>query len=148
MEMVEPGNVIFMFAKGVGIIGIGKATGRCETLNARDPDRVSNIHTTIEWRIPTQWLHGPTQMMPTVESPIAILGSDLYSVRVPHKALRIHESRSNKAGTQRRGRASTAFQGFLAAAGERWIVKRLSYLAPETQLPYSDRSRRDSICPA
>ena len=56
MEMVEPGNVIFMFAKGVGIIGIGKATGRCETLNARDPDRVSNIHTTIEWRIPTQWL--------------------------------------------------------------------------------------------
>jgi hypothetical protein len=59
MEQVEPGDAIFMFAKGVGIIGIGIAKARCETLMPNDPDRVRNFsyeENTSEWRVPVQWL--------------------------------------------------------------------------------------------
>jgi hypothetical protein len=40
MQLVEPGDGIFMFAKGVGIIGIGIATAQCEILPATDPNRL------------------------------------------------------------------------------------------------------------
>lgn len=56
MELVEEGNVIFMFAKAVGIIGVGVATGPCETLTSSQPGRLTYVHTSIEWRIPTRWL--------------------------------------------------------------------------------------------
>jgi hypothetical protein len=32
MDSVEPGNTIFMFAKGVGIIGVGVAEGTAKRL--------------------------------------------------------------------------------------------------------------------
>jgi hypothetical protein len=61
MEKVESGDAIFMFAKNVGIIGIGCATSICEVLKPSHPDRVSRISNydyqkTPEWRVPTNWL--------------------------------------------------------------------------------------------
>jgi hypothetical protein len=59
MEQVERGAAIFMFAKGIGIVGIGIAKGRCETLAPDAPDRIRNFsyeNSTIEWRVPVQWL--------------------------------------------------------------------------------------------
>jgi hypothetical protein len=55
MGKVEPGHTIFMYAKGVGIIGIGRAKGGCEILEPGDPDRVTPGKTN-EWRVPTAWL--------------------------------------------------------------------------------------------
>ena len=47
-----------MFAKGVGIIGIGVATARCEILPSIDPNRLwyKAQDDALEWRIPTNWL--------------------------------------------------------------------------------------------
>jgi hypothetical protein len=58
MRLVEPGDGVFMFAKGVGIIGIGVATARCEILSATDPNRLwyADEDHTLEWRVPTKWL--------------------------------------------------------------------------------------------
>jgi len=56
MQDVKAGDVIFMFAKGVGIIGVGVATGSAETLPPNRAGRLSNRHGTVEWRIPTRWL--------------------------------------------------------------------------------------------
>lgn len=56
MELVEEGNAVFMFAKAVGIIGVGVATGPCETLTVSQPGRLTYVHKTIEWRVPTRWL--------------------------------------------------------------------------------------------
>lgn len=56
MKLVEPGDTIFMFAKGVGIIGIGVATDCYKKLPPHHPDRISSIYEDIEWRIPVRWL--------------------------------------------------------------------------------------------
>jgi hypothetical protein len=59
MELVERGDAIFMFAKGIGIIGIGIAKGGCETLAINNPDRIHNFpneEKTPEWRVPVHWL--------------------------------------------------------------------------------------------
>jgi len=55
MREVKPGNVIFMYAKGVGIIGVGCARSSCEILQPGSQDRLSDGDTP-EWRIPTDWL--------------------------------------------------------------------------------------------
>ncbi len=57
MRWVEPGNGVFMFAKGVGIIGIGRALERCEILSSAGPNRLWYKEDNFpEWRIPTKWL--------------------------------------------------------------------------------------------
>lgn len=59
MSEVEPGDGIFMYAKGVGIIGIGRALAGCETLGPHDAGRVSDDveeKNTAEWRVPVKWL--------------------------------------------------------------------------------------------
>jgi hypothetical protein len=59
MELVERGDAIFMFAKGIGIIGIGIAKGGCETLAINNPDRIHNFPNEKkipEWRVPVHWL--------------------------------------------------------------------------------------------
>jgi hypothetical protein len=59
MRLVKSGHAIFMFAKGVGVIGIGIAKGECEVLEKNDPDRIRNFsdeNKTVEWRVPVQWL--------------------------------------------------------------------------------------------
>ena len=59
MEQVNPGNAILMFAKGIGIIAVGRATAACETLQPDDPDRIRNFDyedNTPEWRVPVHWL--------------------------------------------------------------------------------------------
>jgi hypothetical protein len=55
MEEVEQGHAIFMYAKKVGIIGVGRANGRCQILNPGDPNRITPGNTP-EWRVPTTWL--------------------------------------------------------------------------------------------
>lgn len=62
MKKVERGNAIFMFAKSIGIIGIGIAKEKYKTLMPDDPDRIDRIYKssdqgdTPEWRVPVQWL--------------------------------------------------------------------------------------------
>jgi hypothetical protein len=55
MREVEPGNTIFMYAKGVGIVGIGRARAPHEVLQPGNLDRIRNGHT-AEWRVPVDWL--------------------------------------------------------------------------------------------
>jgi hypothetical protein len=55
MQEVERGNAIFMYAKGVGIIGIGQARDSHEVLQPGNPDRVMDGDTP-EWRVPVDWL--------------------------------------------------------------------------------------------
>lgn len=58
MEQVEKGDIIYMFAKGIGIIGVGRAKGKCEILKSNNINRVaksSEIRST-EWRVPVDWL--------------------------------------------------------------------------------------------
>jgi hypothetical protein len=55
MGEVEKGHAIFMYAKKVGIIGVGRAKGRCQILKPGDPDRIAP-GSTPEWRVPTAWL--------------------------------------------------------------------------------------------
>ena len=59
MEQVVRGDAIFMFAKKVGIIGVGVAKAACQTLPPDDPDRLRNFSyetNTPEWRVPVKWL--------------------------------------------------------------------------------------------
>ncbi len=56
MEMVQPGDAIFMFAKVIGIIGVGIAEGSCEQIKAKQRDRLTHVHDAVEWRVPTRWL--------------------------------------------------------------------------------------------
>jgi hypothetical protein len=59
MDRVQRGDAIFMFAKGVGIIGIGRAKAGREILKRSAADRIRNFDyedNTPEWRIPVDWL--------------------------------------------------------------------------------------------
>jgi hypothetical protein len=58
MEQVEAGDAIFAFAKGVGILGIGIATSKCEIRDSTATDRlrVFDDDNKLEWRVPTKWL--------------------------------------------------------------------------------------------
>jgi hypothetical protein len=60
MRAVQPGDLILMYASGAGILGVGKAVGRCEILGPGNPDRISRIFSEEEsgreWRIPVDWL--------------------------------------------------------------------------------------------
>jgi hypothetical protein len=56
MRQVEKGDVIFMYANGNGIIGVGRVTGPCEILKPNDVDRVQKVGDTAEWRVPAVWL--------------------------------------------------------------------------------------------
>lgn len=58
MERVRRGDAIFMFAKGVGIIGVGRAKATHQILQASDPDRIRSAdeHNDPEWRVPVDWL--------------------------------------------------------------------------------------------
>lgn len=55
MKQVQPGDVILMFAKNVGIIGIGRARTICEVLQPGDPDRILTDNDFPEWRVPVDW---------------------------------------------------------------------------------------------
>lgn len=55
MGEVEQGHAIFMYAKKVGIIGVGRAKGQCQILKPGNPDRIT-LGSTPEWRVPITWL--------------------------------------------------------------------------------------------
>jgi len=59
IERVRTGDAIFMFAKGVGIVGIGRAAAACEVLGPHDSRRIrsSREYDGREWRVPVEgWL--------------------------------------------------------------------------------------------
>jgi hypothetical protein len=58
MKRVEPGDTILMFAKGFGIIGVGRAKARVQVLPPGDPARIiSGYPDEEEWRVPIdEWL--------------------------------------------------------------------------------------------
>lgn len=56
MSQVESGHAIFAYAKGAGIIGVGRAKGSCEQLQPRDPRRL-HPGNSLEWRVPVDWLN-------------------------------------------------------------------------------------------
>jgi hypothetical protein len=59
MDKVRSGDLIFMYAKGVGIIGVGRAKAKREILPRRHPDRIRNPreYDEPEWRVPVKdWL--------------------------------------------------------------------------------------------
>jgi hypothetical protein len=55
MNRVEEGDAIYMYAKGKGIIGVGRAMGPVEKLESGACNRVVPVGKR-EWRIPTEWL--------------------------------------------------------------------------------------------
>lgn len=55
MNRVSKGDAILMYAKSVGIIGIGVALSECEKLASGDLGRLQEGKTT-EWRVPVKWL--------------------------------------------------------------------------------------------
>jgi hypothetical protein len=55
MDRVEAGDTICMYAKGEGIIGIGRAKGPAEKLESGARNRVVSDGER-EWRVPTEWL--------------------------------------------------------------------------------------------
>lgn len=58
MQRVTKGDAIFMWAKGVGIIGVGRALDKHEILevSAHGRIRTSAEHAEREWRIPVEWM--------------------------------------------------------------------------------------------
>lgn len=59
MQRVGTGDIIFMYAKGVGIVGVGTALKGKTTLQPKTADWLRNFareHATTEWRIPVRWL--------------------------------------------------------------------------------------------
>jgi hypothetical protein len=55
MNRVEAGDSIYMYAKGKGIVGVGRAKGPVEKLESGARNRVV-ADGEREWRIPTEWL--------------------------------------------------------------------------------------------
>jgi hypothetical protein len=55
MDRVNPGDAIFMYAKDLGIIGVGRAKEKLQILKTGDPDRISD-RDEPEWRVPVDWL--------------------------------------------------------------------------------------------
>lgn len=55
MDKVTHGDAIFMYAKGVGIVGIGRAKARRQVLKPGNPDRIMK-EGKPEWRVPVEWL--------------------------------------------------------------------------------------------
>jgi hypothetical protein len=66
MEQVKRGDIIFMYANKIGILGIGKARDRCERLEPSSPGRIDEDFEEFEgrdapeWRIPVDWLRWVT----------------------------------------------------------------------------------------
>ena len=61
MRRARKDDLIFMFASGVGLIGVGRATGPCRVLPDGHPDRVAPAdENREEWQIPVVWLRWQT----------------------------------------------------------------------------------------
>jgi hypothetical protein len=57
MERVQRDDLVFMFAKGVGLIGVGRATGPRRVPRVGHPDRIANESGyQEEWQVPVVWL--------------------------------------------------------------------------------------------
>jgi hypothetical protein len=56
MKAANRGDIIFMYANRVGVIGIGNAVGACQVLEPGDPDMLFEEENSREWRIPVVWL--------------------------------------------------------------------------------------------
>lgn len=86
IKRVRTGDAIFMFAKRVGIIGVGRAAAACEVLGPHDPRRIrsSREYNGREWRVPVQdwlaWIEHATEACP---SPCMIPNASFVDVSGP-----------------------------------------------------------------
>jgi hypothetical protein len=76
MQRVEKGDAIFMFAKGAGIVGVGRASAGTEVLLPGDPDRItSEFVKDEEWRVPVDdwlaWVENDAEACPWKRMPNA-----------------------------------------------------------------------------
>jgi hypothetical protein len=55
MRTVQKGDAILMFAKGQGIVGIGRAKEGPKVLAPKAPNRIRKRDSN-EWRVPVDWL--------------------------------------------------------------------------------------------
>jgi transcriptional regulator with XRE-family HTH domain len=82
MQRVQCGDVIVMYANGVGIIGIGRATeSGVEVLKREDPNRMRDFTTegenAQEWRIPVEWLVWDNDNPCVIDSPLPVSFQDI-----------------------------------------------------------------------
>jgi hypothetical protein len=56
MRAVKRGDIIFMYANRIGVIGMGKAVAGCAILEPGEAGRLSDEESGREWRIPVDWL--------------------------------------------------------------------------------------------
>ena len=93
MEKVEPGDAIFMYAKGVGIIGIGHARAKRKILKPTAPGRIGvspdfpDQSGQDEWRVPVDWLawcddkHAYPYNMPRRWTFLNVTGDNYHGLR-------------------------------------------------------------------
>ena len=55
MDRVNEHDVVFMYANGVGFIGVGQAEGAVEKLEPQQSGRLRSTWTDREWRIKMKW---------------------------------------------------------------------------------------------
>jgi hypothetical protein len=81
MERVEPGDLIFMFAAGQGIIGVGCATGhRQGPFQPGDRARIrGDSWRAAEWHVPVEWL----RWQPTAPCPFEGWNATFYELSDP-----------------------------------------------------------------
>jgi hypothetical protein len=81
MKRVDVGSLIFMFASGLGVIGVGRATGG--PIGPISPGAHSRLRGTdwsaAEWQVPVEWLYW------NVDTPCSIRGvnSTFYELTDP-----------------------------------------------------------------
>ncbi len=58
MKRVKEHDAIFMYANGLGVIGIGRARSACDiAIPHTSSGRVDYGHDTPEWKVPVEWLY-------------------------------------------------------------------------------------------
>lgn len=94
IQDVRQGDAIFMFAKGLGIVGIGRAKAGHEILGAHDPGRVRHPddYDEPEWRVPIDewlvWVEHPADACPFPTMPNASFIDVTEGYSGLHKAVR------------------------------------------------------------
>ena len=56
MRQVQAGDIVLLYVNRVGIVAIGRAKSKCETLGPKNPRRLFNGFTAREWRVPVRWI--------------------------------------------------------------------------------------------
>ena len=93
MERVDRGDAIFMFAKGVGIVGIGRAKGPCRQLPPGDARRIggsSKLTEGTEWQIDVEWLDWSRNHPCPISEPPQVTFKEITKDKLLRYAVREH----------------------------------------------------------